>query len=48
MKVDVSECSDELQMFISSDLNIAMHLHIAESRLCLDSSNLQLNSEESQ
>jgi len=34
-------------MFISSDLNVVMHLHTAESRLCFDSSNLQLNSEES-
>ncbi len=35
-------------MFISSDLNVAMCLHTAESCLCFDSSNLQLNSEESQ
>ena len=47
MKVDVSECSDKLQTFILSDSNVAMRLYIAESRLYLDSSNLQLNSEES-
>ncbi len=34
-------------MFISFDLNVAMHLHTAESCLYLDSLNLQLNSKES-
>ncbi len=48
MKVDVSECSDKLQTFVSSDLNVAMHSHTAELHLYLNSSNLQLNSEESQ
>jgi len=47
MKVDVSECSNELQTFISSDLNVAMRSRTAESCLCLDSLNSQLNSEES-
>jgi len=47
MKVDVSECSDELQTFISSDLNVAMHSRTAESRLCFNSLSFQLDSEES-
>ncbi len=47
MKVDVSECSDELQTFISSDLNVAMRSRTVKSRLCLDSSSSRLDSEES-
>ncbi len=34
-------------MFILSDLNVAMHSRTAESHLCFDSLNSQLNSEES-
>ncbi len=47
MKVDVSKCLNKLQTFISSDLNVAMRLYTVESRLYLDSSNLQLNLKES-
>jgi len=34
-------------MFISSDLNVAMHSRTAESHLCFNSLNSRLDSEES-
>jgi len=48
MKVDISECLNELQTFVSFDLNVAMHSRIAESCLCLNSLSLRLDSEKSQ
>ena len=41
MKVNVSECLNKLQTFISFNSNVAMHLHITESCLCFNSSSFQ-------